>query len=47
MIAKVLSDAPIHIQKMLQEVDGDHSKLEGQWFSFLRKLWNKTLGLPE
>lgn len=52
MIARLLSDAPKHIQKMDEEAERlakanrERPKLSSLWFKSLSKLWKKTLGLP-
>jgi hypothetical protein len=52
MVARLLSDAPKHIQKMdeeaerLAQANREPPKLSSLWFKSLSKLWKKTLGLP-
>lgn len=45
MVARLLSDAPKHIERIRQETGEDPSRMRSQWFRFLRNEWDKALGL--
>lgn len=45
MVARLLCDAPKHIQKMLERTNQDTSEISSKWFEFLRSQWEKQIGL--
>jgi len=45
MVARLLCDAPKHIEKMLERANQDRTRINSEWFKFLRNQWKRTIGL--